>query len=160
MLFTAPVEVPVVAAANRPLPGAPILTSLPSRLPPDCVTDSDWSAPALVSSGLPFCSANIANAPNATRIVAITAISTRPWLLSRASRPNATTNENGISRSAQMARMLVMPFGLLKGCAELALKKPPPFVPSCLIASCEASGPPGIDWVVIAVDGSAGSSGV
>ena len=41
MLFTAPVEVPVVAPANRPLPGAPMRTSLPSMLPPDCVIDSD-----------------------------------------------------------------------------------------------------------------------
>ncbi len=53
-----------------------------------------------------------------------------------------------------------MPFGLLNGCAELALKKPPPLVPSCLIASCEASGPPGIACSVIAVAGSAASSGV
>ncbi len=28
-----------------------------------------------------------------------------------------------------------------KGCAELTLKKPPPFVPSCLIMICEAAGP-------------------
>ncbi len=27
------------------------------------------------------------------------------------------------------------------------MKKPPPFVPSILIASCEATGPPGIDCV-------------
>ena len=27
------------------------------------------------------------------------------------------------------------------GCAELTLKKPPPFVPSCLIAIWEATGP-------------------
>ena len=31
--------------------------------------------------------------------------------------------------------------GFSNGCAELALKKPPPFVPSILIASCEATGP-------------------
>ena len=45
MQFTAPVEVPVVAAANRPQPAAPKRTSLPSMLPPDCVVDSDWSTP-------------------------------------------------------------------------------------------------------------------
>jgi hypothetical protein len=27
------------------------------------------------------------------------------------------------------------------GCAELTLKNPPPFVPSCFIAICEAAGP-------------------
>ena len=33
--------------------------------------------------------------------------------------------------------------GFSSGCAEFALKKPPPFVPSCLIATCEADGPDG-----------------
>ena len=32
-------------------------------------------------------------------------------------------------------------FGFSNGCAELVLKKPPPLVPSSLIASCEATGP-------------------
>ena len=32
-------------------------------------------------------------------------------------------------------------FGFSNGCAALALKKPPPLVPSCLIASCVATGP-------------------
>ena len=31
--------------------------------------------------------------------------------------------------------------GFSNGCAELALKKPPPLVPSILMASCEATGP-------------------
>src|SRR5262245_50846368 len=31
--------------------------------------------------------------------------------------------------------------GFSKGCAELTLKKPPPLVPSCLMAICEAAGP-------------------
>ena len=33
------------------------------------------------------------------------------------------------------------PFGLSNGCAEFALKMPPPLVPSSLIASCEAVAP-------------------
>ena len=28
-----------------------------------------------------------------------------------------------------------------RGCAELTLKKPPPLVPSCLMAICDAAGP-------------------
>ena len=40
-----------------------------------------------------------------------------------------------------------MPFGFSNGCVELALKKPPPFWPSCLMASWLATGPPGISWV-------------
>ena len=31
--------------------------------------------------------------------------------------------------------------GFSNGCAELTLKKPPPLVPSCLMAICEAAGP-------------------
>ena len=36
---------------------------------------------------------------------------------------------------------LVNPVGFSNGCAEFVLKKPPPLVPSSLIASCEATGP-------------------
>ena len=38
--------------------------------------------------------------------------------------------------------------GFSKGCALFALKKPPPFVPKILIASCEATGPCAITWSV------------
>ena len=31
--------------------------------------------------------------------------------------------------------------GFSNGCAELALKNPPPLVPSCLMAICDAAGP-------------------
>ncbi len=41
-----------------------------------------------------------------------------------------------------------MPVGFSNGCAEFALKKPPPFVPISLIASWLANGPPGITWVL------------
>ena len=44
-------------------------------------------------------------------------------------------------RSRRAATKLVSAFGFSKGCAELALKKPPPLVPRILIASCEATGP-------------------
>ena len=38
-------------------------------------------------------------------------------------------------------RKFVNGVGFSNGWAALALKKPPPLVPSCLIASCEATGP-------------------
>ena len=41
----------------------------------------------------------------------------------------------GSSRAASDSR---------KGCAELTLKKPPPLVPSCLMAICDAAGPTAI----------------
>ena len=37
--------------------------------------------------------------------------------------------------------------GFSNGWAEFALKNPPPLVPSSLIASCDATGPPGSVWV-------------
>ena len=36
--------------------------------------------------------------------------------------------------------------GFSNGCAELALKKPPPFVPNCLMEIWEATGPWAIVW--------------
>ena len=43
-----------------------------------------------------------------------------------------------------MDRKFVSPVGFSNGSAPLALKNPPPLVPSCLMVSCEASGPRGI----------------
>ena len=43
---------------------------------------------------------------------------------------------------------LVSGVGFSNGCAEFALKKPPPLVPSILIASCEATGPCAMVWVL------------
>ncbi len=37
--------------------------------------------------------------------------------------------------------------GFSNGKPELTLKKPPPLVPSCLIAICEAAGPSASVWL-------------
>ena len=42
---------------------------------------------------------------------------------------------------ANIDRKFVHGVGFSNGCAALALKKPPPFVPSCLIADWLATGP-------------------
>ena len=42
---------------------------------------------------------------------------------------------------SSISMKLVNGVGLSNGCALLALKKPPPLVPSSLITSCEATGP-------------------
>ena len=42
-----------------------------------------------------------------------------------------------------ISKRFVQDVGFSNGCAEFVLKNPPPFVPSSLIASCEATGPPG-----------------
>ena len=51
-------------------------------------------------------------------------------------------------RSKSSADKLLSGVGFSKGCALLALKKPPPFVPSILIVSCDATGPCAITWSV------------
>ena len=43
--------------------------------------------------------------------------------------------------TTSISKKFVNPVGFSNGCAELTLKKPPPLVPSFLIASCEATGP-------------------
>ena len=50
------------------------------------------------------------------------------------------------------------PFGFSNGWAELALKEPPPLVPSSLIASWLATGPPGMICVGAARPSCAGAA--
>ena len=47
----------------------------------------------------------------------------------------------GITRIISISTKFVSHVGFSNGIAELTLKKPPPLVPSSLIASCEATGP-------------------
>ena len=63
---------------------------------------------------------------------------------SRTMRPNATGSANGISSSMKVSSAQVSAVGFSNGCALLALKKPPPLVPSSLIASWNATGPTAI----------------
>ncbi len=58
--------------------------------------------------------------------------------------PNVTASANGITISDQVSTTSVSAVGFSNGCAELALKKPPPLVPSSLIASWNATGPSAI----------------
>ena len=58
-----------------------------------------------------------------------------------------TRARTGSASSAKISSRFVNGVGFESGCAEFALSVPPPFVPSSLIASWLANGPPGIDWV-------------
>ncbi len=78
--------------------------------------------------------------PAPKRIV-IAASSAQPCFASRAMRPNVYVNPAGMTKMSSIDRRLVNGVGFSNGCAALALKKPPPLVPSCLMASCEATGP-------------------
>ncbi len=53
---------------------------------------------------------------------------------------------NGMTSSRKISKISVNGFGFSNGCAELALKKPPPLLPSSLMTSCEATGPPTMVW--------------
>ena len=56
-------------------------------------------------------------------------------------RPNVYVSAAGMQRIRNISSRLLNGVGFSKGCAELALRKPPPFVPSSLIASWLAIGP-------------------
>ena len=68
------------------------------------------------------------------------------WRIARTMRPNMKTCATGISRIESTSRKFVSPFGFSNGTAEFESKKPPPLVPSCLIAIWEAAGPRVIVW--------------
>ena len=50
-------------------------------------------------------------------------------------RPYMNTSAAGMISTASISTKFVKPVGFSNGCAELTLKKPPPLVPSSLIAS-------------------------
>ena len=82
---------------------------------------------------------------NITNIVAKIAI---PWRREPTMRPYMKTSAAGMTSTSSISKKLVKPLGFSNGCAELTLKKPPPLVPSILIASCEATGPIAIVWAI------------
>ena len=61
-------------------------------------------------------------------------------------RPYMNTSAAGMISTSSISTRLVNPVGFSNGWAELTLKKPPPLVPSSLIASWEATGPIAIFW--------------
>ena len=130
----APVLVPVVTAENRPPAAEPKRMSLPSMLP------RAESMPA-GRSGLARTSLSIAIAAAPPTTMSITAKRAQPWRRSPAIRPKVNVRPNGMMRMRNISNQLVKPLGLSKGWAELALKKPPPLLPSSLMTSCEATGP-------------------
>ena len=139
--LTAPQLADVVIVANSIEATVPKRVSMPSMLGPEtprCAingfgTDCATTPPAYIAT-------------NRTVIAASTAM---PWRRSPTIRPNANTSAAGISRIASISMKLVSGDGFSNGCDELALKKPPPLVPSSLMASCDATGPNAIRCVVV-----------
>lgn len=60
--------------------------------------------------------------------------------------PNVRVRANGMTSSRKISKRLVNGVGFSNGWAELALKMPPPFVPTSLMASVEATAPPFHCW--------------
>ena len=56
-------------------------------------------------------------------------------------RPNTLVSAAPMAKIAAICTKLLSAVGFSYGCTALALKKPPPLVPSILIATCEATGP-------------------
>src|SRR5450759_2572429 len=123
MEFTAPVDVPVVAEAKIADHAGPKRCSLPSMLPPAASSQT-------ISDMAPK-----ARKPIAPAIAA-------PCRRSLTISPYVYGSEKGMASSRTIWKRLVSPLGFSNGWEELALKKPPPFVPSSLIASWDATGPP------------------
>ena len=65
----------------------------------------------------------------------------QPCRSSPTMRPKTLVSAAPMTKISSICTRLLSAVGFSYGCAELALKKPPPFVPSILMASCEAAGP-------------------
>ncbi len=82
----------------------------------------------------------------------------QPWRWLPAYRPNVKVSENGTANIRIISTKFVSGVGFSKGCAELALRKPPPLLPSSLMTSWDAIGPRAIVcWAPCRVVAAAGA---
>ena len=68
----------------------------------------------------------------------------QPWRGFPVIAPSVVQRPAPSAKMRKISRRFENGVGFSYGCAEFALKKPPPFVPSYLIASWEATGPCGM----------------
>ena len=80
-------------------------------------------------------------------MAAITATITRACLRRPMSRPNMNTIANGAAMTSSRSKRFVKPVGFSNGWAPPTPYMLPPLVPSSLMTSIEATGPPGTCWV-------------
>src|SRR5690349_14134891 len=73
--------------------------------------------------------------------MAIAHHSAQPWRCDPVIRPRVYVRPDPSAKINTSSKKFVSGVGFSKGCALLALKNPPPLVPSSLITSCEAVGP-------------------
>ena len=105
----------------------------------------DWSTPAASRLGLPLPSNAIAPTDISAQMAIMMANTARPWRRSLTIRPNVNARANGMITMLNISMKLLNGVEFSNGWAELTLKNPPPFVPSCLMAICLAAGPPASD---------------
>ena len=111
MVFTEPVEVPVVDTANSAEAASPNRTSLPSI-----------AAPAnVVAVPPPASSAHVAVATAPSHSTAITVTTATPCRVLATIRPNMRGRLNGMTSSRKISNRLIHALGFSNGCAELAL---------------------------------------
>ncbi|CFO32747.1 Uncharacterised protein [Bordetella pertussis] len=139
MPLTAPHEAAVVTVANSAVAATPKRASLPSRLPPSASS----AASAWRRAGVGCCSKYAALAANPANSTVMAARMATPCRRLPTISPKVQHSAAGIRRIASISSRLDQALGFSYGWAELALKKPPPLVPSSLMASCEATGPMG-----------------
>lgn len=114
---------------------------------PNRVSFPSMAPPAASKAGpRPANSVHIINVVNASQMTAIAPRTAYPCRSEPAMRPKARVMEKGMRRMRKISKRLEKGVGFSKGWAALALKYPPPLVPSSLIASCEATAPPFHCW--------------
>ena len=139
--LTDPFDAAVVAVAQSAELPMPKRASLPSMFPPGWKAVAWSSAPSPRSLGLPACSKDTVASRSGTKITSIATSSVYPWRRAPTITPKVTQRAAEIRRMESASTKLASGVGFSKGWAEFTLKKPPPFVPSCLIAIWEAAGP-------------------
>ena len=102
--------------------------------------------PACASAGVPACSDTTAIGSNTSSMHPITPYSTQACRRLPIISPKHTTMAAGSRAISTVSTRLVSGVGFSNGCAELALKKPPPLVPRCLMVSSAATGPVAMVW--------------
>ncbi len=142
MPFTLPLLVCVVSAAHSAVASAPRRTSLPSMFGP--------SADRPVRAAFGIRSASTAPSVRAADSTLMTPISTSPKRGRRRNRPVATTSASGNRMMLTVSSRFDSGVGFSSGTVEFGPYQPPPFVPSCLIATIGATGPTGMVCVVTA----------
>jgi hypothetical protein len=108
---TDPVDVPVVAVANKAEFGTPKRVSVPSVAAPTASGTVPWWA-----SWNPVLTARLPS-----RISAMTDTIARPWRVSPTILPKARGRLNGIRRSKKISNQFVHVVGFSNGCDELTL---------------------------------------